>query len=548
MTIFDTGAASAEPVKPEALSSQEGWTKIESGQKPGSFRGDAVVMNTQIAVVLRKGAAGFEIHAKGVGGFALRTTLIPLGVEGPKISTVSVKTNESGEASVETGFGGDAAVSVLVKAGNAVVKTQSVKTVTGMRVEAPSRFGVLPDFFADDMVVDATKIPPDRAEVPSENFFMNMIPGGSSIVTTIWDKNERDVEITLSGEGEARVIRGVEAFYGKDGSIWAAILEGEGVWAMTELTAENAKNVVQFDWNVPFEAKWKVDFTRKDLTTDSWDLKLHLRNRSMWATGIGRYNYPAWSKWADKEKTKHVAEIQAPRGEFIGPVLAYPIDRVENTPLKSYTVVDLMQHSLGVGPCAYIMDVEGQKVHSKGLYTCAVFDQLAPLFSSGRQKDERHFVKKTLSEGLVFVTAIRRRIEDFCKFGEEMLVYLAEQKKANPEMEEFITKMETLTKNIDKHNARGVATPEGVGKWIADFHPDITADIPKSSGEGLVGNIRGVGGRQDDLVALCRMEVKILRQHAAVEMARNPKVAPVAKEIRERTQKILRGKFGHEGR
>ena len=62
------------------------------------------------------------------------------------------------------------------------------------------------------------------------------------------------------------------------------------------------------------------------------------------------------------------------------------------------------------------------------------------------------------------------------------------------------------------------------------------------------GNIRGVGGRQDDLVVRCRMEVKILRQHAAMEMARNPKAAPIAREIRTRTQKILRGKYGHEGR
>ena len=64
----------------------------------------------------------------------------------------------------------------------------------------------------------------------------------------------------------------------------------------------------------------------------------------------------------------------------------------------------------------------------------------------------------------------------------------------------------------------------------------------------LVGQIRGVGGGQDHLVARCRTEVKILRQHAAMEMARDPKVAPIAKEIRKKTQKILRGKYGHEGR
>jgi hypothetical protein len=506
VSLFDTGASSAEPLKAESVASREGWTKIESGQKPSSFKGDAVLVNGSMAVVLRKGAAGAEVYAKGAEGFTLRAKLVPVGeTDKPGISSAAVRTNDASEVAVEGTFG-DAVVGFSLKAADAVVRTRSVKGAGGVRVEAPSRFGVLPDFFADDMVVDATKIPPDRAEVPSENFFMNMIDGGNSMVITIWDKNERDVEVSLSGEGNERVIGAVDAFYGKGGSVWVAVLEDRGIWASTELTKENAKKVVRLDWNIPFDAKWKVDFTRADGTVDSWDLKLHLRRRSMWATGIGRYNYPCWSKW------------------------------------------DMMQRSLGVGPCAYIMDVEGQKVHSKGLYTCAVFDQLAPLFAHGKQKDERLFVKKTLNEGLVFVTAIRRRIEAFCDFSKEMLAYLGEQKKAHPEHEAFIAKMETLARNVDKHNARRVTSPEGVGKWITDFHSDIVADIPKASGERLVGNIRGVGGRQDDLVARCRMEVKLLRQHAAMEAAKNPKVAPIAREIRERTQKILRGKYGHEGR
>ena len=41
--------------------------------------------------------------------------------------------------------------------------------------------------------------------------------------------------------------------------------------------------------------------------------------------------------------------------------------------------------------------------------------------------------------------------------------------------------------------------------------------------------------------------VKALRQKAGILMATDPKVAPVAAEVRARTQKVLRGGAAYEG-
>ena len=44
-----------------------------------------------------------------------------------------------------------------------------------LRVECPGRFVVLPDFFADDLIIDArTGTPPDSIELPSENFVLHL--------------------------------------------------------------------------------------------------------------------------------------------------------------------------------------------------------------------------------------------------------------------------------------------------------------------------------------------------------------------------------------
>ena len=41
-----------------------------------------------------------------------------------------------------------------------------------------------------------------------------------------------------------------------------------------------------------------------------------------------------------------------------------------NTPIECLTVVDLVRMTLGVGPCQYILDLEGQKRGSRGVATC----------------------------------------------------------------------------------------------------------------------------------------------------------------------------------
>ena len=56
-----------------------------------------------------------------------------------------------------------------------------------------------------------------------------------------------------------------------------------------------------------------------------------------------------------------------------------------------------------------------------------------------------------------------------------------------------------------------------------------------------------IGGQQDEMVGECRWVVKALRQQAGILMARDPRMAAVATEIRARTQKMLRGGAAYEG-
>ena len=65
-----------------------------------------------------------------------------------------------------------------IKRGDVSVQAEPGTGAGKLRVECPGRFGVLPDFFADDITIDATRLPLDAVELPSENFVLHLTGDG----------------------------------------------------------------------------------------------------------------------------------------------------------------------------------------------------------------------------------------------------------------------------------------------------------------------------------------------------------------------------------
>src|SRR5262249_3892377 len=158
----------------------------------------------------------------------------------------------------------------------------------------------------------------------------------------------QDVKVTLSGESDRRVITGSEiGFEGK--KIWVALLEAPKIWHGRELKPTDAGKIIPLDWKMPFLAQWRVDFTRSNDLTDSWQMLLPEtnggyvkpcwlgrgeerldRNRSRWNTVLGEYPYPCWS---DPDRRGYLQPLKGKVLQLQGPVVVYPINRVKQTPL-----------------------------------------------------------------------------------------------------------------------------------------------------------------------------------------------------------------------
>jgi len=571
VSLFDTGSPSPGPLAGQALSRKPGWTAVPEDQTEHRFAGDAVMLNDRLALVLRRHAPGAELYARHSSDFRPRATLGPAGASQSKLAAVSIVDNGPSEVILDAEFAGAEGKRLGMRfslgMGQAFVRTEPRQGAAALAIDAQCRFLVLPDFFADDIVIDAAEIPVASAELPSENFLLQMLPGGRSLLMTVSDSREQDTRVRLAGDGPKRLVQRTEIPYGKKGKIWAALLEGPGIWHQRDVGVDEAGKIVSIDWKAPFPAQWRVDWRQADRLTGSWEMiaerrggefekygwfgspRTLPRDRQTWTTVLGSFPYPCW---LDLEGRGYLQPLRKKPVRFEGPALVYPINRVKATPLDRFTVVDLVRATLGVGPCEYILDLEGQSAAMRGRATCATRDALRAIYGQKQQKARRAEIEQILDEVVVFVKHIRARIEQYADFGRQMQQYVESQRAAHGELAGFLDEMQSLAQviqaNYDKRK-ESIKTPE----YVVDLTDRFRNTLLDYEGEDALAKcteithaIVVVGGNQDELVGESRMAVKVLRQRAGLAMAVDPRTAEIAKEIRRRTQQALRNPASYE--
>jgi hypothetical protein len=571
VTLFDSVQALPVPPAGSVLRGRKGWRQVPEDAADHYFRGDAVLANDRLALVLRRGAEGAELYGLGTADPVFRAVLAPVGGEpAAKLVAVAVVACDPSQASVDATFqspgGRKLTIRYELAMGQTFVKTEPREGAEGLSVEAPCRFLVLPDFFADDMVIDAAEIPMASAEIPSENFLLHLLPDRQAIVMTIAANRGEDARIDLSGQPPQRLVRSSRMSYGKAGKIWVALIQAPGVWHQHDVTKQDAGKILALDWTAPFSALWRVDWRLPGRLTASWEMIAQMKSgeflkygwfgspgtlpadRKRWTTVLGSFRYPCW---LDQTRRGQLQPLTRP-DRFEGPAVIYPIQRAKDTPLREFTVVDLVRATLGIGPCEYILDVEGQGATMKGRATCATRDALKAIYAAKQQKQKRAEIEKILDDVVIFVKHIRGRIEQYVAFGHETMAYLDQQKKAHPELSAVIAELEDSARAIDAAVARrkaAIKQPQDVVDLTETFRKkllDYEGEDALAKCTAITHAIVDVGGNQDELVGECRNAVKILRQRGALVLATDPRAAEVAREIRDRTQQALRNATSYE--
>jgi hypothetical protein len=291
--------------------------------------------------------------------------LIPAGygLQDAVIESVSVVQNDFTDVSVDVLFAGKGAKVVVrleLGVGKPILRTKG-GGARALRVLAPARYGIQPDFIGDDTLVDAVVIQVDKHKPPKGHFFMMMLAKGDAMLLGVWDKEPDGAQMTLSGTGAARTISEMELPYGDKGQVCVTILQEKGIWNTFDIAPELMGKVVEVGWKPPYNAEWRCDFVKKDHSLDSWIFKYNLADRTQNGSTVGKYLYPCWLTGDDAAMKACVQtlsyEAKEYTPEYRGTVLVYPVnrmkrqERVGETPLTRFTVMDVVRESLGIGPC-----------------------------------------------------------------------------------------------------------------------------------------------------------------------------------------------------
>ncbi|MCC6486268.1 MAG: hypothetical protein IT364_02100, partial [Candidatus Hydrogenedentes bacterium] len=264
--LLDTGTPSPTPYTSEGVRAKAEWTLVGEDDTSHAFRGDAVLLNDSVAVVLRKGYAGAEVYAKVDGLYVPRARMEALDAKGQPSGTVSgmrVEENSPASVMVACSFGaGPNAASTLafrISTGQIIVEVQPRESAAALGIRIESEFLVIPDFFADDLVYASGDLVSPRSGLPAENFLMLLASGGDAIATCVWPSREQRA-VAIRTEAEPRRIAGADITFHGEAPVWVAFHEAKTLWHRQPLPASALAQNQALAWTPPFPARWRADF------------------------------------------------------------------------------------------------------------------------------------------------------------------------------------------------------------------------------------------------------------------------------------------------
>jgi len=234
--------------------------------------------NQTVQVAAVPGQPGVRVDAKG-GGRRLELALLPSGAaRSAPIDQAELGLTKEGDEVLRV-TAGAAQVELTLGAG-VLVKVTPVRDAAAVEVKATARYVALPDFFGDDVVFDPIHLAMPTLTVPAENFLLQFIEGGNTMVMCIWpgrlkhtstkataaqtlptekDGLEPQVDLVFSGEGKARRISAARIEF-QSKPVYAGILERKGLWQDEEAAPLPTYRPTTIAWKRPFEARWRGDF------------------------------------------------------------------------------------------------------------------------------------------------------------------------------------------------------------------------------------------------------------------------------------------------
>jgi hypothetical protein len=226
--------------------------------------------------------------------------------------------------------------------------------------------------------------------------------------------------------------------------------------------------------------------------------------------------------------------------------------------LATFTPVDIVRNTLGVGPCEYVLDREGLQGRSAntgrknfGRGVCDTTTPIEYLFIEGIETRESALVGHLVDDILADITAINARVLEFRRFGKELGDLAAKMPRGSKSIAELLGEAEKTARDIESlyqeklPTIKNPAHADQVGRRIRQL---ASSSDPENLGEckTLTRELRDIAGTQHHMVGDYRVMVKRLRQEAGIQGTADPSTAKIAETVRKLGGQVLRKKYGVE--
>ena len=485
------------------MADKDGWTLVGEDSLDHAFRGDAVLLNDRLAVVLRVKGPGAEVYSLGDGRFINRAVLTALP-EADTATTVtgmaSISIVENSPASVvieaacETSVGGKKSSATFgITTGQRIVEMCPGSGADRIFAWYRPRWVVVPDFFGHDMVFDPRALTSTRFGLPTENFSLGLIQGKNAMMMCVWQSGRRRSYLIPPSEAADQTVSGYEIDGVEDEPVWFAFFEGTSLWHQEHVAAGH----LSLKFQPPFEGRWRADLVRPDGVAQSYSFS----NGTVAAAN---------------------AKESAPL-----PIIVYPLDRTRATPLSAFCPTDVIRSALGVGPCQYVLQTEGLATETNPTPD-QVMTWVERQFERNKTEETADEIRELLAQMVEHVRHAQDRIDRYAKLSREVEELLENLPSRFRSLAQTAGRLNTV---VSENQPNDLEIQAGaLAKEVAQLigKPDSTHDCRRLGDE-----LRRIGARQDSTLSRSRMIVRWLREQATTLAADHPELAEPSQAIRD---------------